>query len=162
MSTLKQYGRLIIGVLIILFIIALCWAVVHYGNTRYAAGEDAGRNAVLADDARQVAQVQQARNALDSLSAAAGQQLQNNLGTVLPTIQGQTHDTIETIRTVYRDRPAAAVACSRPDGVQSALDQAVDRANAAAGAPGDLRSDAAPAVTGSSPAPAVGRGHPSQ
>ncbi|MET3652463.1 hypothetical protein [Dyella japonica] len=162
MNTLKQYGRLIAGVLIILFIIAICWAVVHYGNTRYAAGVDAGRNAVLADDARQVAQVQEARNALDSLSASAGQQLQHNLGTALPAIQAQTHDTIETIRTVYRDRPAAAVNCSRPDGVQSALDQAVDRANAAAGAPSDVRSDTAPAAAGSSAAPPVGGGHPGE
>jgi len=103
-------------------------AVRHYGNGRF---ED-GRNAVLADDARASAQLQADRDALDEYSALATGVLDTTLGTQLPVIQGQTHDTLETIRTVYRDRPAADVACARPDGVQTALNAAVDRANQAA------------------------------
>jgi hypothetical protein len=103
-------------------------AVRHYGNGRF---ED-GRNAVLADDARAAVQRQTDRDALDRYSALATGTLTTALGTQLPAIQGQTHDTLETIRTVYRDRPAADVACARPDGVQTALNAAVERANQAA------------------------------
>jgi hypothetical protein len=102
-------------------------AVRHYGNGRF---ED-GRNAVLADDARASAQLLGDRDALDHYSALATGALSTTLGTQLPAIQGQTHDTLETIRTVYRDRPAADLACARPDGVQAALNQAVERANQA-------------------------------
>jgi hypothetical protein len=103
-------------------------AVRRYGDGRF---ED-GRNAVLADDARTSAQLHADRDALDHFSALATGTLTTTLGTQLPAIQGQTHDTLDTIRTVYRDRPADDVACSRPDGVQAALNEAVDRANQAA------------------------------
>lgn len=107
------------------------FALKHYGDGRY----EAGRSAVLADDARAAEQLYQQHDRLNSLSAYAGLQLQTQLDTQLPTIQGQTHDAVETIHTVYRDRPVAAgdtASCSRPDGVQNVLDAAVDRANAAA------------------------------
>lgn len=153
MNTLQTYGRRIGAVLVVLAVVAVCYAIAHYGTSRYSAGVEAGRNAVLADDARAVQQAQQARDALDAYSAAAGGRLQQSLGTALPIIQGQTHDTTETIRTIYRDRPVPAVACSRPDGVQDQLNAAIDRANAAAGPPGDVRPD--PAGTGAGTRPAV-------
>jgi predicted lysophospholipase L1 biosynthesis ABC-type transport system permease subunit len=119
-------------------------AVQRYAAQRYATGVQDGRNAVLADDARAAAQAQQVRDQLTAWSAAAGAALQSTLGTQLPTIQGQTHDTLDTIRTIYRDRPVVGGdRCSRPDGVQTQLDAAVDRANAAVTASGDLRLDPA-------------------
>jgi hypothetical protein len=108
----------------------------HYGVTRF----EAGRNDVLASDARASAQLQQQRDQLNTFSALATTTLNQNLGTQLPAIQAKTNDTIETIRTVYRDRPVADVACSRPASVQTSLDAAIDRANAAAG--GQLRPNA--------------------
>ena len=132
MNTIKKYGRLICVLAVVLAVAAACYAIVHYGSSRYASGVQDGRNAVLADDARAAQQALVARAALDSDSAAAGTKLQQNLGASLPTIQGQTHDTIETIRSIYRDRPVLVDGCSRPDGVQTQLDAAVERANTAA------------------------------
>lgn len=106
-------------------------AIARYGTGRY----EAGRAVVLADDARAAEQLHQQQDRLAALSAFAGLDLQQHLDTQLPAIQGQTHDAVETIRTVYRDRPVpagAAASCSRPDGVQQVLDAAVQRANAAA------------------------------
>lgn len=111
-------------------------AVHRYGEWRFQDG----RNDVLASDARAAAELQTNHNALDQFSALATTALNQNLGTQLPAIQAQTNDTIETIRTVYRDRPAADLACSRPASVQTSLDAAVDRANSAAS--GQLRPDA--------------------
>ncbi|MBN8922336.1 MAG: hypothetical protein BGP10_12480 [Rhodanobacter sp. 68-29] len=104
----------------------------HYGATRYAAGEMAGRDAVLADDARAAAQLQQQRAQLDQFSAVAGTALHSFLGKQLPAIEAQSHASVESIRTIYRDRPVPADQCARPAGVQAELDQAVDAANAAA------------------------------
>jgi non-canonical (house-cleaning) NTP pyrophosphatase len=110
-------------------LVALGVAVVYdYGEGRFRDG----RNDVLASDARAAAKLQADREALDHYSALATDTLTIAIGTQLPAIQGKTNDTIETIRTVYRDRPASDVACSRPDGVQATLNEAVDRANQAA------------------------------
>lgn len=106
-------------------------AIHHYGVAQF----EAGRAAVLADDARATEQLHQQHDRLNSLSAFAGLGLQQHLDTELPAIQGQTHDAHENIRTIYRDRPVPAdpaAACSRPDRVQGILDAAVQRANAPA------------------------------
>jgi hypothetical protein len=114
------------AVLAAIALVALGVAEVReYGEERFKDG----RNAVLASDARDAAKLQADRDALEHFSALATDTLAITLGTQLPAIQGKTHDTIETIRTVYRDRPASDVDCSRPDGVQAALNEAVDRAN---------------------------------
>jgi hypothetical protein len=104
----------------------------HYGDLRYAAGETAGRNAVLADDARAAAQLQGQRDRLDQFSALASTALSQSLGETLPAIEAKSHASEEAIRIIYRDRPVPAERCSRPAGVQAELDQAIDAANAAA------------------------------
>jgi len=104
----------------------------HYGSARYAAGETAGRNAVLADDARAAAQLQGQRDRLDQFSALASTALSQSLGETLPAIEAKSHASEEAIRIIYRDRPVPAERCSRPAGVQAELDQAIDAANAAA------------------------------
>lgn len=106
----------------------------HYGDTRYAAGETAGRNAVLADDARTAADLQRQRDQLDQFSALATTSLNQFLGEKLPANEAQSHASEEAIRIIYRDRPVPADRCSRPAGVQDELDKAVDAANAAAAA----------------------------
>jgi hypothetical protein len=140
MSLIQGYALrfLALGLVIALAVIA----AERHAVQRYAEGVQDGRNAVLADDARAAQQAQQAHNQLAAWSAAAGTALQSKLGTQLPTIQGQTHDTIDTIRTIYRDRPVPGDRCSRPDGVQAQLDAAIDRANAAVTAAGNVRPDA--------------------
>lgn len=106
----------------------------HYGDARYAAGETAGRNAVLADDARAAANLQRQRDQLDQFSALATTSLNQFLGEKLPANEAQSHASEEAIRVIYRDRPMPADRCSRPAGVQDQLDEAVDAANAAAAA----------------------------
>lgn len=131
-SRLYLYGGLLLAIAL-LAAGALLW-LHHYGDGRYAAGVQDGRNAVLASDARAAQQLQAQRTALDKFGALATSALNQQLGTTLPAIEGQTHATVETIRTIYRDRPAGDL-CARPAGVQQQLDQAVDRANAAITAP---------------------------
>lgn len=125
-----KYGA--VALLVLLLAVAAVVSIGRYGAHRYAAGEQAGRNAVLADDARAAAQLQQQREQLDQFSALATTQLAHTLATDLPAVEASTHDTVETIRTVYRDRPVPVDRCTRPDGVQKQLDTAVARANAAA------------------------------
>lgn len=123
-------------ILAVVVAIALIVAgVLAYGAKRYAAGEQAGRNAVLADDARAAASAQMKAAALQSISLQRGQALTLQLSTDLPRIEATSHATQSTIRTIYRDRPTAAGVdlCSRPAGVQEQLDAAITRANAAAG-----------------------------
>lgn len=130
MNPLTRYA---VGALLLLGLLLAARAWLHsYGDARYAAGRTDGANAVLADDARAVAQARTAQDAIANLAAAAGSDLQRHLGTALPTIEGQTHDAVETVRTIYRDRLVPGAACQRPDGVQKQLDAAVARANAAA------------------------------
>lgn len=149
-------NRLAIEIIVLLVLAISALAGVHfYGAARYHAGYAAGHDSVVASDAAAATSLWQQHAALDQFSAFATEGLQHDLGTQLPAIQGQTHDTVETIRTIYRDRPVPAVACSRPDGVQQALDAAVQRANAAAR--GELRPDA-PARAGTVRTPAAGSG----
>lgn len=157
MNTFKQYGRILTALALLAIVVLICVAVAHYGERRFAAGVEAGRNAVLADDGRAQQQVHQAQEALQSLSAAAGAHLHQSLATTLPAIQGQAHDTVETIRTIYRDRPVPVDGCGRPAGVQEQLDAAVQRANAAISAGSDVRSDAAGDAPGPRPSAGVVR-----
>jgi hypothetical protein len=85
----------------------------------------------------------------DAASSDATQSMLDYLGASLPAIETRTHDTIERIRTVYRDRPATACP-DRPDGVRAELDAARARANGAASrglpAPGSGAGAADPAA----------------
>lgn len=137
--------------------------VEHWGTGRYNAGHDAGRNEILASYAQTAQQYQRGQDALDKYAAAAGQTLNQTLGATLPKIQGNTHDTVETIRTVYVHDPVPAGNCGRPAGVQDALDAAVERANAAVkAAAGGLRSDTPASSSTGRPAAGDDRGHASQ
>lgn len=127
------YARLIgAGLLLTLIVGAVLWEQ-HRIHASYAAGVTDGRNAVIAEDAVAAASAKVQQDIRDAASAQAGGVLQHALATQLPAIQAKTHDTAESIRIVYRDRPGPADACTRPDGVQQALDAAVRRANAATG-----------------------------
>lgn len=162
MNTIKQYGWLIAAALLVLAVVAVCLAVARYGEDRYQAGVAAGKNEILANYTASAQEWQRGQDALAAYSAAAGQKLNQTLGTALPTILGQTHDTVETIRTIYVQTPAPAGSCDRPAGVQQALDEAVDRANAAVTAAGHVRSDTAAVTGGASAAAGDGGGHARQ
>lgn len=157
-------GYLYAGIAIALLIVGALavFGIEHWGTGRYNAGVDAGRDQVIAGNAAALAQYRDGQDALQAYAAAAGQKLNQSLASALPTIQGNTHATVETIRTVYVQTPAAPGSCGRPAGVQQALDDAVDRANAAVVAAGDLRSNA-PAISSTSNSPAGdGGGHARQ
>jgi len=132
MSRLYVYAGLALA--IVLLIAGALVERQHYGAARYAAGETAGRNAVLADDARAAADLQRQHDQLEQFSALATTSLNQFLGEKLPANEAQSHASEEAIRIIYRDRPVPADRCSRPAGVQDQLDQAVDAANAAAAA----------------------------
>lgn len=132
MSRLSLYAAIVAG--LALLIAGAMIERTHYGATRYAAGETAGRNAVLADDARAAASLQQQHDQLEQFSALATTGMNQFLGDKLPANEAQSHASEESIRIIYRDRAVPAELCSRPDGVQDELDKAVDAANAAAAA----------------------------
>lgn len=115
------------------------WLSHHLG---YTAGYAAGVNAVNAADAGASQQARAVADQHQSAAADAGQAMQAHLDITLPAIEVRSDDTRTAIHTIYLAQPAAVAAeCRRPDGVQAELDEAVDRANAAAR--GDVRPDAA-------------------
>jgi hypothetical protein len=132
-------AKMIAAGLLLVLIAGAAVGVQLWSSARYNAGVQAGRDAVLADDGRAAAQLYQQHAQLDEFSAVATAALSQTLSTQLPAIQAAANATAVTIRTIYRDRPVPADLCSRPDGVQQALDAAVQRANAAAR--GQLRPD---------------------
>lgn len=134
----RLYVAAAMAVLLIALIAGVLLERSHYGATRYAAGEQAGRNAVLAEQAPAMEKLQQQRDQREQSSALATGTLSQTLGEKLPAIEAQSHASEDTIRIIYRDRPGAADQCVRPAGVQEQLDQAVAGANAAATAHGQL------------------------
>lgn len=122
------------AILILMLLIALAiWAsiTIHaYGQRQYQAG----RNAVIAEDAAAAAQDRLDADQRAAAAAAAGVAMHNTLDIALPRIEVTANDTIDKIHTIYLAAPAGpAAVCVRPHGVQTALDAARDRANAAAG-----------------------------
>lgn len=127
------FWRPLLALVILVGLVVWCWHRIDaYGAARYAAGETAGRNAVLADDARAAAALQAQHDRLEQFSALTTTAMNRFLGDKLPENEAQSHASEEAIRVIYRDRPGAAELCSRPDGVQAELDQAIAAANAAA------------------------------
>jgi hypothetical protein len=126
----RAYWRQILAALILLVIAAWCWhRIVAYGDARFAAG----RNAVIAEDAIAAAQARLDADQHATASAAAGVAMHNMLDIALPRIEVDANDTADKIHTIYLAAPAGpAAVCVRPAGVQTALDAARDRANAAA------------------------------
>lgn len=132
-AALKPYVALIIIGVLIVATLTIKISLYRYGTARYAAGVAAGRQAVLDDDARAAAELQQHIDALNRASAAASASMQLKLNVQLPAIEAKTHDAVTTVRTIYRTLPTTdAGACRRPDGVQQQLDEAIKQANAAA------------------------------
>lgn len=113
-------------------LVAAALALVAWASlSLYGAGKEAGAAACEAVHARaaEAAHVETERR-----EVAAGQatdSMLDYLGAQLPPIETTTHETVERIRTVYRDHPVPAV-CQWADGVQSELYQARQRANGAA------------------------------
>jgi hypothetical protein len=121
------------AILILLLIAALtAWvsiAVHAYGQRQYQAG----RNDVIAADAIAAAQAHLAADQRAGDAAHAGVTMHNTLDIALPRIEVTTHDIVDKIHTIYLAAPAGpAAVCVRPPGVQTALDAARNRANAAA------------------------------
>lgn len=108
-------------------LLASVLALLGYGaHKTYQAGYAASeaKHAVAATKAAdEVSRREQA-------SAEASGSMLDYLAANLPQVETKTHEAIERVRIVYRDRPVPAV-CEWPDSVLSELNQARDRANAA-------------------------------
>ncbi len=130
MKALLRYWRPILAVLLLMYFAVVAIGKIHaYGARQF----EAGRQQVLAADAAatQAEQAKATQRAADA--AAAGIDLHIALDTQLPKIEAITHDAAEKIRTTYLAQPAADRAvCQRPASVQTELDAARSRANAAA------------------------------
>lgn len=94
-------------------------------------GYERGKTACQAERAEAVEKVQTAIDLRDTRTAQTRVDMLDMLRVTIPPIEVRTHDTITKIRTIYKDRPIDVGACSRPSGVQSALDEARGRANSA-------------------------------
>lgn len=115
-----------------LALMAIAWGGAEHYHANSAHAAFAALQTQVADDqakAQEAARKESERK--DSASSSATQSMIDYLGANLPAIETRTHDTIERIRTVYRDRPVPAV-CQRPDSVRTELDAARARANSTA------------------------------
>lgn len=110
----------------------LSWA----GWSLYSAGKDAGIAECQAERVEAAGKAQEAIDLRDQRSADSRIDMLDLLRVTIPPIEIKTHETVERIRTVYKDRPIPAVcsaAIARPDRVQADLNAARERANAAVG-----------------------------
>ena len=111
---------------------AITWGGAEHYHVNSAHAALATLQAQVAEagaNAQTIARAESERR--DTAASSATQSMLDYLGANLPSIETRTHDTIERIRTVYRDRPVPAV-CQRPDSVRAELDAARARANGAA------------------------------
>lgn len=124
----------------------------------YNAGKVAGAADCEKAHADAAAEAQAETTRREQASDAAASSILDYLAAQLPIIETVKYETVERVRTIYRDVPVPA-GCVRPDGVQAELDQARQRANAAArglrGRPGSTDS-ANPSAVGDGP---MGSGH---
>lgn len=120
-------GRGWVYVVAAAFLVFCAWRAFEW-----AAGIGAARCELRHTAAADTAAVEVNRRA--AASADASTSMLDYLRANLPPIQSQTYASIERVRTVYRDHPIHDSGCVRPAGVQSELDAARARANAAAGA----------------------------
>ncbi|WP_458068618.1 hypothetical protein [Rhodanobacter sp. BL-MT-08] len=131
-ATAKLYAVLAILIVLVLTVVGTGFWVHHYGAERYAQGVTDGQNKVLADDANAAQQIQAKHTADDAFSLTTTGDMLAKFNRDFPALDTTANETKTQIVTIYRNRPATDVACSRPAGVQASLDQAVARANAAA------------------------------
>ena len=115
--------------------IGLAFMVV-IGAVGYTQGKAAGKTACIAERSIAADRVQSAIDLRDQSSATARVDMLDYLRVTVPPIEIRTHDTIERIRTVYKDRVIPAdcrVAIARPERVSEELSKARNAANAAVG-----------------------------
>lgn len=123
-----HWRALLLLLLVIVLAVEAISAIRDYGQQQYQAG----RNAVIAENADASAQATRAADQHAAAAASAGVALHAKLDTVLPRIEATTHAATEKVRTIYLAQPADSRACVRPAGVQAELDAALRAANAAA------------------------------
>ncbi len=124
----------------------------------YSAGKVAGAAECEKAHADAAAAAQAETNRREQASDTAASSILDYLAAQLPIIETVKYETVERVRTIYRDMPVPT-GCVRPPGVQAELDQARQRANVAArglrGRPGSTDS-ANPSAVGDGP---MGSGH---
>lgn len=108
--------------------IAVLWSLYSWAYQRgYSAMEAICDN----ERAEAVTAALAAINRNNQASIVAARSLGEKLETALPAITREQNDAIEKIRIVYRDNPVPRL-CIRPDSVREHIEQARQRANAAA------------------------------
>jgi hypothetical protein len=122
MSRIYAYAAVALGA---------CLLLAAAAHSLYQAGKEAGANACKAAHARAAEKAGAEVQRREAASAEASVDMLAYLSANLPAIEIRTHETVERVRTEYRDRPAPA-GCVRPDGVLDALEASRQRANAAA------------------------------
>lgn len=99
----------------------------------YTQGKAAGKTECIAERSIAADKVQTAIDLRDQSSATARVDMLDYLRVTVPPIEIKTHETIERIRTVYKDRvitAECAASVSRPQRVQDDLNAARERVNA--------------------------------
>lgn len=98
----------------------------------YLVGHDHGRKAEQVRRSESKDAAQGAINARDNTAATVTAGTLSYQWATLPPIELRTYEARERVKVIYRDHPADCVPV-RPAGVQEELDEARQRANAAAG-----------------------------
>lgn len=117
-----MYGYIAAGVLA---------ALLAVGFISYQKGQEDGRTACIAASATKQDKAAVEADRRDTASSEARSTILDYLATI-PAAEKKTHESAAKIRTIYRDVPVPAVCDVRPDGVQKELDEARNRAAAAA------------------------------
>jgi hypothetical protein len=110
---------------------AVVAALLLFAWGAYVKGGEHTRNAMLAEQATRIEVAQTAIDLRDVKASEAPIAMLDYLRVTLPPIEIKTHETIERIRTVYKDRPLPAL-CEHAPLVRAELEAARERANAAA------------------------------
>lgn len=122
------------GYLLLGAIAAVVLALSGAGWWIYAEGKQSGKAECQSERVEASNEAQQAIDERDRTASEARNSMLDYLATQKPAIEIKTHETVERIRTVYKDRVITAdcaASVARDDRVRLDLNAARDRANAA-------------------------------
>lgn len=97
----------------------------------YKKGQQVAQAEYAAEKLAAIAEAQQRAEKAEQAAGLAEAALAAYLSLQQAEIEAARNDSIETVRTIYKDRPVPA-GCERPEPVRRLLQERIDQANAAA------------------------------
>lgn len=111
--------------------VALVAGYIPLGYLAYQKGQQVAQAQYAAEKLAAIAEVQKRAEKAEQAAGLAEAALTAYLSRHQAEIEAARNDSIETVRTIYKDRPVPA-GCERPEPVRRLLQERIDQANAAA------------------------------